>query len=126
MFYDEAYERPGTPRAHYRGVLSALDGRDLGDLGRDVAQDAEERGIAFGEEPDGAFLVDPIPRLITAEEWRDLEAGLVQRVLALDAFVADAYGERRIVQAGVVPAYVIESAEYHEPALAGHDLSGGV
>jgi uncharacterized circularly permuted ATP-grasp superfamily protein len=126
MFYDEAYERPGIPRVHYRGLLSALDGRDLGGLERDVAQDAEERGISFGEEPESAFLVDPIPRLITAGEWRELEAGLVQRVRALDAFVSDAYGERRIVQAGVVPAYVIESAEYHEPALAGHDLSGGV
>ena len=126
MFYDEAYERSGTPRAHYSALLRALDGRDLGDLGRDVARAAEQRGIAFGEEPDGAFLVDPIPRLITAEEWRDLEPGLVQRVRALDAFVADAYSERRIVDAGVVPAYVIDSAEYHEPALAGHDLSGGV
>jgi uncharacterized circularly permuted ATP-grasp superfamily protein len=126
VFYDEAYERPGTPRAHYSGLLNALDGRDLGDLGREVAQAAEERGIAFGEEPDGAFLVDPVPRLITADEWRGLEAGLVQRIRALAAFAADAYGERRIVEAGVVPAYVIESAEYHEPALAGHDLSGGV
>jgi carboxylate-amine ligase len=124
MFYDEAYERPGTPRAHYSGVLRALDGLDLGDLGRTVAQAAEERGIAFGEEPDGAFVVDPIPRLITAEEWRGLEAGLVQRVRALDAFVADAYGERRIVAAGVLPAYVIETAEYYEPQLAGHDLGG--
>jgi uncharacterized circularly permuted ATP-grasp superfamily protein len=126
VFYDEAYERPGTPRAHYSGLLNALDGRDLGDLGREVAHAAEERGIAFGEEPDGAFLVDPVPRLITADEWRGLEAGLVQRVRALDAFVADAYGQRRIVEAGVVPAYVIDSAEYHEPALAGRDLSGGV
>ncbi len=126
MFYDEAYERPGTPRAHYSGLLGALDGRDLGDLGRDVARAAQERGIAFGVEPDGAFLVDPIPRLITSDEWRELEVGLVQRVRALAAFVADAYGERRIVEAGMVPAYVIESAEYHEPALAGRDLSGGV
>src|SRR3954469_18656588 len=126
MFYDEAYERPETPRAHYRGLLSALDGRDLGALGRDVTQAAEERGISFGEEPDGAFLVDPIPRLITAGEWCELEAGLVQRVRALDAFVTDAYGERRIVEAGIVAAYVIETAEYHEPVLAGHDLSGGV
>jgi uncharacterized circularly permuted ATP-grasp superfamily protein len=125
MFYDEAYERPEKPRAHYRRLLSALDGRDLGDLGRQVAQAAADRGITFGEEPEGAFLVDPIPRLITADEWRGLEAGLVQRVQALAAFVADAYGQRRIVTAGVVPAYVIESAEYYEPVLAGHDLSGG-
>ena len=104
VFYDEAYERPGTPRAHYSGLLKALDGRDLGDLGAEVAQAAEKRGIEFGEEPDGAFLVDPVPRLIAADEWRGLEAGLVQRVRALDAFVADAYGERRIVEAGIVPA----------------------
>ena len=113
---------PGdAPGALPRRCSGALDDRDLGDLGREVAQAAEQRGIGFGEEPDGAFLVDPVPRLITAEEWRGLEAGLVQRVRALAAFVADAYGERRIVAAGVVPAYVIDSAEYHEPALAGHD-----
>lgn len=126
VFYDEAYERSGTPRAHYSGLLRALDGRDLGDLGRGVARAAEQRGIAFGEEPDGAFLVDPIPRLITADEWRGLEPGIVQRMRALAAFVVDAYGERRIVEAGVVPAYVIDSAEYYESALVGHDLSGGV
>ena len=96
-FYDEAYERPGSARAQYSAMLGALDGRDLGDLARDVAEAAKERGIAFGEEPDEAFLVDPVPRLITTEEWRGLEAGLVQRVRALDAFVADAYGERQIV-----------------------------
>ena len=126
MFYDEAYERPGAPRPHYHGLLSALEGRDLGELGREVAQAGADRGVAFGEEPDGAFLVDLVPRLITADEWRDLEAGLVQRVRALAAFVADVYDQRRIVEAGVVPAYVLESAEYHEPSLAGHDLSGGV
>src|SRR3954466_13623468 len=120
MFYDEAYELPGTPRAHYRGLLSALDGRDLRDLGQEVTQAAEERGITFGEDPDGAFLVDPIPRLITAGEWRELEAGLVQRVRALDAFVADAYGERRIVEAGIVPAYGIETARSAAPGLGGH------
>src|SRR3954466_13827915 len=115
MFYDEAYERPGAPRAHYRGLLSALDGRDLRDLGQEVTQAAEERGITFGEEPDGAFLVDPIPRLITAGEWRELEAGLVQRVRALDAFVADAYGERRILEEGLVPPLALQTADAQAP-----------
>ena len=102
MFYDEAYERPGTPRAQYRRLLSALDGRDLDALGRDVTRAAEERGITFGEEPDGAFLVDPVPRVITAGEWRELEAGLVQRVRALERVrrrrlrrAADRRGRRR-------------------------------
>jgi uncharacterized circularly permuted ATP-grasp superfamily protein len=126
VFYEEAYEVPGVARTHYRALLAAIDGGDLGRLGREIRRAAAARGIAFGEGPDAEFLVDPIPRLITAEEWTALEAGLVQRVRGLSAFVADAYGARRIVAAGVLPEYVIESAEYYEPAVAGHPVRGGI
>src|SRR5262249_29381093 len=51
--------------------------------------------------------------------------GLAQRVRALNAFVADAYGERRIVAEGVVPAYVIDTAEYYEPAVRGIEPPSG-
>ena len=64
---------------------------------------AELSGAAFGcRSPDGftAFHVDPVPRILPAGEWRALEAGLAQRVRALNAFVADVYGERRIVAGG--------------------------
>jgi uncharacterized circularly permuted ATP-grasp superfamily protein len=66
-----------------------------------------------------AFPLDPIPRVIAGEDWVALKGGLEQRVRALNAFVADAYGERQIVAAGVVPARVIETAEHYEPALHG-------
>jgi uncharacterized circularly permuted ATP-grasp superfamily protein len=46
----------------------------------------------------GAFALDPVPRVIAAWDWELLEAGLVQRVRALDAWCADAYGSRRIVR----------------------------
>jgi carboxylate-amine ligase len=65
------------------------------------------------------FPLDVVPRVIPGEEWERIEAGLGQRVVALNAFVADAYGERRIVQAGVVPARVIETAEHYEPGMRG-------
>jgi uncharacterized circularly permuted ATP-grasp superfamily protein len=61
------------------------------------------------------FHLDPVPRIITAAEWSRLEAGLAQRARALNAFIADAYGERRIVGAGVVPAHVIDGCEHFEP-----------
>jgi uncharacterized circularly permuted ATP-grasp superfamily protein len=118
-FYDEAFVSSGVPRAEYAAVLEALYGQDLGELARAVEQAAARRAVSFGEGDDTAFVLDPVPRILTAGEWRELEAGLIQRVRALDAFVADAYGDQRIVTAGVVPAYVIESAEYHEAALAG-------
>jgi uncharacterized circularly permuted ATP-grasp superfamily protein len=75
--------------------------------------------VPFG---DGPFRLDPIPRVIAAADWMPLEAGLIQRVRALDAWCADVYGERRIVRDGVVPARVIDTIETLEPALAGLSL----
>src|SRR5690349_22537569 len=46
---------------------------------------------------------DIIPRVLTAREWKRLSAGLEQRVKALNAFIADVYGNREIVSAGIVP-----------------------
>jgi uncharacterized circularly permuted ATP-grasp superfamily protein len=71
------------------------------------------------------FLVDPVPRVLGASEWKHLEAGLVQRVRALDAFVADAYGPRRAVAEGVVPARLIDTSDGYEPAMLGLRPPGG-
>jgi uncharacterized circularly permuted ATP-grasp superfamily protein len=57
--------------------------------------------------------------VIDAAEWRVLSAGIVQRVRALELFVQDVYGDRRIVRAGVVPAGCIDSARHYEPQLMG-------
>jgi uncharacterized circularly permuted ATP-grasp superfamily protein len=73
-----------------------------------------------------AFPLDPMPRVIEAEEWQHLKVGLAQRVKALNAFVADAYGPRRIVKAGVIPARLIRTAPHYEPAMRGAQPPGGV
>jgi uncharacterized circularly permuted ATP-grasp superfamily protein len=80
----------------------------------------EERGVGFGAGEDHSpFVVDPVPRVIEPDEWSLLRRGLAQRGRALAAFVADVYGERAIVAAGIVPARVIDTAEHLEPDLAG-------
>ena len=61
------------------------------------------------------FRVDPVPRLITADEWEHLSTGLAQRVRALNEFIADAYGERRMVAAGRLPERVLASGVHDEP-----------
>src|SRR4051794_38574507 len=71
---------------------------------------------------DGPFHLDPVPRVIAGADWEPLEAGLIQRVRALDAWCADVYGERRIVRDGVVPERVIETIETREPSLQGLTL----
>jgi len=117
--YDEALEPDGAPRPHYAGLLEVLRERDLARLDADVAALLAARDVTFGGAATSLpFSVDPVPRVITAAEWAVLEAGMVQRVNALNEFVTDVYGERRIVEAGVVPRRVVEGASYHVPLLS--------
>lgn len=118
--FDEAIEPDGTPRPPYSVLLEALGEMDLTALAGNVHDDVCEHGVEFGgkggPEP---FRLDLVPRVITADEWDVVERGLAQRVRALDRFVADAYGEQKIVEAGVLPARVLESCDHFEPRLVG-------
>jgi uncharacterized circularly permuted ATP-grasp superfamily protein len=116
--YDEAFAAPGVPRPHYADLLGALDGADLGRLRESVGDRTRAAGVTFGKgDRPQPFIIDPIPRIMAAAEWAALVDGLDQRVRALNAFVEDAYGERRIVAAGVMAESVIESAQGYEPDL---------
>jgi uncharacterized circularly permuted ATP-grasp superfamily protein len=114
--WDEDRLPDGSIRPGYEATLAALQATDLPGLVARVADVLAEAGVTFGTEP---FVVDPVPRLIEAAEWEPLERGLAQRTRALNAFLHDAYGERRIVAAGLVPDAVITEAEGYEPDLAG-------
>ena len=65
------------------------------------------------------FPFDPIPRVIDAETWAMLEAGLIQRVRVLNAFLADVYGEGCIFKDGVVPRDLILGCPQFRRAAAG-------
>src|SRR4051794_8520626 len=110
--FDEAFSAPGRPRPHYADLLAALAGHDLELLAERVTGHMRSSGATFGMGE--AFHLDPVPRLVTAAGWADLEAGLAQRVRALDAFVADVYGEQAAVQAGIVPEHVLAGIEFLE------------
>jgi carboxylate-amine ligase len=56
------------------------------------------------------FPVDLVPRVIAADVWTRLKAGLTQRVRVLDAFLHDVYGERVALRDGVVPEWVVDGA----------------
>jgi uncharacterized circularly permuted ATP-grasp superfamily protein len=79
-------------------------------------KDASERLIPF----------DIVPRLIARSEWTQLEKGLVQRVKALNLFLADVYGAREIIKAGIVPADLVFQNSCFRPEMAGrrvpHDV----
>ena len=78
-------------------------------------------GVKFGIYKNGTFNeqlfpYDPIPRIISAQEWDYLEKGLKQRVKALNLFLKDVYNEKAIIRDGVVPAdFVYAASGYLAP-----------
>ena len=118
-FYDEAFEADGSIRPHYRALIKRLSEHSTDELRqRATLRDEAFRtaGITFtvyGEEEgvERTFPMDLLPRLIPAEEWQHLEAGLRQRVTALNLFLDDLYvGERACVHDGIVPWWLITTS----------------
>jgi uncharacterized circularly permuted ATP-grasp superfamily protein len=60
---------------------------------------------------------DCIPRILTAAEWQVLEAGVKQRVAALNLFLHDIYHARRIVKEGVIPAELVFGNPNYRPEM---------
>jgi uncharacterized circularly permuted ATP-grasp superfamily protein len=115
--YDEAYDERGEPRLLYAELLARLD--DPGALAARTKAALRGRGVTFGAAPDGIFALDPVPRLLDADEWSGLARGIEQRLVAMEAFLRDVYGDARIVEAGVVPGAVVESSPHFEPSMRG-------
>jgi len=123
--FDEMRDEVGI-RAAYRGVYDWLSKTPPQALER-LAHEAEllfrRLGITFavygeGGDPDRLIPFDVVPRIIAAAEWRMLTAGLTQRVRALNAFLADIYGEQEILRAGKIPASVVlENPSYCAQAV---------
>jgi carboxylate-amine ligase len=115
--FDEAFAQTGTSRPPYAMVVDALARQNLVELRERVRSNVEEIGLSFG--PGRPMTVDPVPRVIDAAEWEALEAGLLQRARALNAFVLDAYGDQRIFEEGVVPRRLLETSQGYEPLMRG-------
>jgi uncharacterized circularly permuted ATP-grasp superfamily protein len=65
---------------------------------------------------------DMIPRIIPGDEWRKLEAGLRQRVRALNMFIRDVYHDHDIVRAGKIPAEQVYTNAQYRPEMQGVDV----
>jgi uncharacterized circularly permuted ATP-grasp superfamily protein len=68
---------------------------------------------------DRAWPFDIIPRLIEYQEWKNIEAGLKQRLKALNCFIDDVYNEQSIIKDGLLPAELIHSSSNFRPECVG-------
>jgi len=113
--YDEAYDESGAPRPHYEEVLGALG--DPGELRAEALRRLGARGVTFAGTETARF--DPVPRILTDAEWPELQAGISQRLLALDAFVRDAYGDGRVFESGILAREDVQASPHYEPSMRG-------
>ena len=125
-------------REHYRTYERWLQAQPA-ELMRNRREEAEmifrRVGITFAvygaKDEDGAgterlIPFDLIPRVIPRQEWREMEAGLRQRVTALNRFIQDVYHGQEILKAGVVPSEVILRNAQYRPEMVGVHVPGGI
>ncbi len=133
-FYDELFEAPGQPRPAARHLAEYLDDLSETELGeRRLAAELAIRvmGITFtvyteGKNVDRAWPFDIIPRTIPRTEWQRTEAGLKQRVQALNHFIQDIYGDQKIVKDKVFPANLLEESVNFRPQCVGMRPKNGI
>lgn len=89
-----------------------------------INEQLQRYGVKFGIYKNGTFQerlfpFDPIPRVITAQEFDELNRGLIQRVNALNLFLKDVYGEKQIIKDGVVPEDFVFAGSGYLPQCEG-------
>ncbi len=132
--YDELMAKGGVPHTHAAELvqhLSALSDDDVAELKTTADVAIQVMGITFTVYSDAGMIdrawpFDIIPRIIPAAEWRKAEAGLEQRVRALNLFIDDLYHDQRIIKDGVFPAELLAESVNFRPQCVGISPPKGI
>lgn len=132
--FDEMFDSSGAVRPQYAPLYERLCESSLSEL-RHAKQESDliflNQGITFtvyGKE-EGAeriFPHDLLPRIITRKEWEHIEAGLIQRITALNLFLRDIYHEGHILNDGIVPRELVYTCKYFRRQMKGLQVPKGV
>jgi uncharacterized circularly permuted ATP-grasp superfamily protein len=132
--YDEMFESAGRPRPHYQALFRRLGTVTPAEFRRrkamtDLSMLQDGVGFTVYRQEEGierVWPMDPVPRIIPAGEWRHIEKGLVQRLLALNLFLKDVYHEQLILHDRIVdPRLIYEGAFFRREfmgATVPHDI----
>src|SRR5580658_1492623 len=86
--YDELLDNSGAVRAHWHRLI--------------IENGVTYNVYADSQGRDRPWVLDPLPLLLTAAEWREIELGVVQRARLFDALLADLYGAQRLLADGTI------------------------
>ncbi len=137
-FFDEMTDAASSVRPHYSRFKSWLDGQGaeaIADKRTESDLIFRRVGITFavygdlddsGNGTERTIPFDIIPRIIPASDWRTLQAGLRQRVTALNRFIHDVYHDQEIMKAGIVPTERILGNTQFRPEMKGVDVPKGI
>ena len=132
--YDELLAAPREPRAHWQAFLEAMSARGVLEIGATLSmmeREIRDNGITYNVYADGRgsdrlWEVDPLPMLLTATEWQNIEAGVAQRAELLNRVLGDIYGKQELMRSGAIPPAVIFGHAGFLNAAKGIRPSGGV
>ncbi len=133
-FFDEMFEAPEAPRPAYQTLYERLGELSVAEFEqRRRAADLSfmNQGITFtvysGENDIERIMpFDLIPRIISAEEWSQIERGLIQRITAINLFLHDIYHDQKILRQGVVPYELVLSSKLFRREFHGVEVPRGV
>ncbi|MCH7398114.1 circularly permuted type 2 ATP-grasp protein [Belliella sp. DSM 107340] len=124
--FDEMFNPDGACRQHYNSFLSLVkktSPKKMSQLQFSANKTQIAMGMTFNVYHDNQgtekiLHLDIVPRIIPNSEWKLLEAGLKQRIHALNLFLQDIYNERKILKDGIVPEdLILKSKDYLEPCI---------
>jgi uncharacterized circularly permuted ATP-grasp superfamily protein len=134
-FFDEMMAGKNRARPLSKELIGLFRRMDNGDLAeRQAAADLaiKEMGITFTVYNENEGMIDRnwpfdiVPRIIAKQEWDVVEAGLKQRVRALNLFIDDLYHEQKIIKDGVFPPEVLAESKNFRPQCVGVNPPQGV
>jgi uncharacterized circularly permuted ATP-grasp superfamily protein len=119
-FFDEMLSEKNDVRKHYQKFqqrFASLTPEEFDRKRRAVDLAFLRQGITFNVYGDAQgteriFPFDLFPRIIPSSEWEQIEAGLVQRITALNLFLHDIYHDQQILKEGVIPPFYVLSARH--------------
>lgn len=113
--YDEMWDANGLVRPHWQQFMKAMDslgGQTMEKCRHEAKRIFRENGVSYNVygDPHGhqrTWELDPIPLIISSEDWAGIEAGLIQRAELMNLILSDVYGQRKLIQHGLLPAELV-------------------